>query len=243
MRACLFTILLALLTAQAAYAEPYWSQIGLTTSVTNAPKVLAAADAFMSSKVGKKFPGRLLLQANVADGSDPATHTFVPIFKSAADREKFLSSLEGDASWIEFQTALERLGEARGTVLFRNLRSWGDVNDKDDVWMSHSLTVRDPAAVAAAMDAFMASPTGKKSPGQVYLSAVVAGGVTPVTHVISVGYESVEEMADWLTVRNASTDWATFQTSMRKSSDYLGGALASDVRAWGPATMKQITSP
>ena len=39
------------------------------------------------------FPGKLLLQANVADGGNPATHTFVPIYKSAAEREKFVQSL------------------------------------------------------------------------------------------------------------------------------------------------------
>jgi hypothetical protein len=232
--------ILSLLLAQASGAEPWWAQLSLSTSAANAPKVVAAADAFMSSEVGKTFPGRLLLQANVADGSNPATHTFVPIYKSAADREAFVQSLQGNAAWAQFQAALADLGEPGGQVLYRNLARWGDINDTDDVWMAHAFQVEDPAAFAAAVDAFLKSPTGQKFPGQVYLSAVVAGGMTPVTHVISVGYDSVLEMAEWLPVRNGSSDWATYQPASDEVSTYLGGSLASDVKSWGPATMKDI---
>lgn len=234
--------ILALLFAQAAAAEPYWAQISLTASAANAPGVLAAADRFMSSEVGKTFPGRLLLQANVADGEGPATHVFVPIYRTAADREAFVQSLQGHASWQEFQRELEELGQPGGTVLYRNLRSWGDANDTDHVWMAHAFDVEDPSAFLAALDAFMASPTGKKFPGQVYLSAVVAGGMTPTSHVISVGYDSVQEMAEWLPLRDASSDWAAYQKASNRASRYLGGSMANDLKTWGPAGMKDIVA-
>lgn len=239
---CIPTIL-SFLLAQASAAEPYWAQIGLATSATNASKVRAATDGFMNSEVGKTFPGRLLLQANVADGAEPATHVFVPIYKSAADREAFVASLQGNPAWREFQAALEGLGEPGGTVLYRNLASWGDINDTDTVWMAHAFDVSDPAAFAAAVDALLKSPTGKKFPGQAYLSAVVAGGTSPVSHVISVGYASVQEMAEWLPVRDASADWATYQDASSKVSEYLGGSLATTIEAWGPAGMKDIVAP
>ena len=58
----------SLLFAAGAGAEPWWAQIGLTTTTENAPKVVAAADRFMGSEAAKAFPGRLLLQVNTADG-------------------------------------------------------------------------------------------------------------------------------------------------------------------------------
>lgn len=239
----LFLVPFVLAGSLAAAAEPWWSQIDLAATPSHAPQVVAAADKFMSSEIGKTFPGRLMLQANVADGADPATHSFVPIYKSAADREAFVQKLQGNAAWAEFQRTLEQLTQPGGQVLYRNVKSWGDINDTDDVWMSHALHVTDPAAYLAALDALMASPTGKKFPGQVYLSSVVAGGVTPMTHVVSVGYDSAKEMADWLAVRDASADWAAFDRASDEASDYLGGSLANTVKTWGPAGMKDIVAP
>jgi L-rhamnose isomerase len=64
--------------------------------------------------------------------------------------------------------------------------------------------------------------------------------MSPVTHVVSVGYASVEEMASWLTIRDASADWATYQAASRKVSQYLGGSLANTARTWGSAGMKDV---
>jgi hypothetical protein len=75
----------------------------------------------------------------------------------------------------------------------------------------------------------------------VYLSVVVAGGITPVTHVISVGYDSEAEMEAWTTTRDASADWATFQKESRKAAEYLGGSLARELKSWGPATLSSLS--
>ncbi|MBW2495894.1 MAG: hypothetical protein JRF61_01360 [Deltaproteobacteria bacterium] len=243
MKSILSFTILVLFVGHAASAEPYWAQISMTTSAPKAPKVVAAMEKLMSSEVGKTFPGRMLLQSNVADGNDPATHTVVPIYRSASDRDAFVKRLQESKEWADFQATLDRLGKPGGTVLYRNLASWGDINDTDDVWMAHAFSVSDPAAFAAALDAFMNSPTGKKAPGQVYLSAVVAGGISPVSHVISVGYASIEEMAAWLPVRDASSDWASFVQAGQNAGTYLGGSMAADIQTWGPIGMKEIVAP
>lgn len=233
----------ALLASQTAAAEPVWSTISFTTTPSNAPQVLAAADALMSSEVGKTFPGKLLLQVNAADGANPATHTFVPIYRTAAERETFVKSLQASAAWTTFQAALEKTTEPGGTVLNEVLKHWGDVNDTDRVWMVYAFDVSDPAAFVAALDTFLASATGKKSPGQGYLSAVVAGGISPVTHVISVGYDSETELAAWQAVRNASADWAAYQKASAPAAELLGASLARDLKTWGTATLPQLVAP
>jgi hypothetical protein len=238
-----FALIGVLLTSQTAAAEPVWSQISLTAAPSNAAQVVAATDKLMSSEIGKTFPGKLLLQINAADGTNPATHTFVPIYKTAAEREAFVQSLQGNAAWTEFQATLERVTQPGGTVMNQVLKHWGDINDTDHVWTAHAFDVRDPARFLAAINAFMASATGKKFPGQVYLSGVVAGGLSPVSHIISVGYASEAEMADWLAVRDASADWAAYQTASEPTGEFLGTTLARDIKSWGPATLQQLVAP
>jgi hypothetical protein len=243
MKRIAFVLIGALIASPTASAEPVWSMISLAATPSNAAQVVAATDKLMSSEVGKTFPGKLLLQSNTADGTDPATHTFVPIYRTAAEREAFVRSLQGSTAWTDFQAALEKATQPGGTVLYQVLKHWGDVNDTDHVWMAHAFDVSDPVAFRAAIDAFMASSTGKKFPGQVYLSSVVAGGMSPVTHVISVGYDSEAEMAAWVAVRDPSADWATYQKASRPTSEYLGVTLARDLKSWGPATLPQLVAP
>jgi len=235
-------VVVILLWSHTSSAGPSWSQISFTTAASQAPAVLAAADRFMSSPLGKTFPGKLLLQVNAVDGANPATHTFVPIYKSTAEREKFVQSVQGNEAWTAFQSEMERLTQPAGIVLYRNVKSWGVINETDHVWMAHAFAVSDPPRFLAALDRLMASSTGKKFPGQVYLSAVVAGGLSPVSHVISVGYDSEVEMDAWREVRDPSADWAAYLAASQGVSDYLGASMARDLKTWGPATLAEIVA-
>ncbi len=218
---------------QVAAAGPVWTVFSFSTTPQSAPKVLAAAEKLMASAVGTEYPGRLFLQANVANGSDPTTHSFVPVYKTAAERETFLQKLQADEAWTAFQKTMTAESEPVAEVSYRVVKSWGDRADTDAVWMAHAFSVRDPAKMLAALEALMVSPTGQKFPGQVYLSEVVAGGISPVTHVISVGYASDAEMHDWLAVRDPSPDWAAYLDASRAVSDYLGAGQARTMKTWG----------
>jgi len=243
MKRIAFAAIGILLLGQTAAAEPTWSSIGFSTTASKAPQVVAAADKFMSSEVGKTFPGKLLLQVNTADGDDPATHTWVPIYKTVAEREAFIQSVQGKPAWNEFLGVMEKVSQPTSTVFYRTLKSWGDINDTDHVWAAYSFNVSDPAKLLAAVDALMASPTGQKFPGQVYLSQVVVGGISPVSHAISVGWASEAEMEAWRAVRDPSPDWAAYQAASGPVAEFLGGTLARDIKSWGPATLKDLTAP
>ena len=229
--------------AQSAAALPTWSTLSVTTTPQNAPEVVAATDKLMSSAIGKQAPGRLLLQVHIADGDDPATHTFVPIYKSAADREAYMQKLVADPAWADFEATIARISQPVAQVVYRTLKSWGEVVDTDHVWLSHAFAVSDPPALFAALEKLMASETGKKFPGQVHLSGVVAGGIAPVTHMISVGYASEAEMEAWFDSRVGSADWAAYLEVARASAQYLGGSMALDVKAWGSVSLGDLAAP
>jgi hypothetical protein len=222
-----------LFLGQSAAASPTWSTLSVTTTAENAPKVVAATDKLMNSAIGKQATGRLLLQVQVANGDNPATHTFVPIYKSAADREAYMQKLMADPAWADFQATLAKLAQPVSQVIYQTLKSWGEVVDTDQVWMAHAFAVSDPPALLAALEKLMASETGKKFPGQVHLSGVVAGGISPVTHTISVGYASQAEMEAWTDSLMGNADWEAYLKASRASAQYLGGSMALDVKAWG----------
>ena len=108
---------------------------------------------------------------------------------------------------------------------------------------TNAFSVKDEPAFLAALNKLMASPTGKKFPGQVYLSSVRAGGLTPVTHLISVGYASEAEMEAWLATRDASKDWKAYLDTSDKFGELLGSSMARDLKSWGPATLADIVAP
>ena len=240
MRRIAFLAFSFLFFAQTAAANTSWSMISFTTTPQNAPVVLAAADKLMQSAAGKTFPGRLHLQASLVDGANPATHSFVPIYASAKEREDFAVKLQADPAWGEFMETMSSTTQPVATTLHRTLKSWGMPDDSDRVWMAYAFSVRDPAAFRAAVDQLMASPTGKKFPGQVHLSSIVAGGLSPVSHVISVGYQSEAEMEAWEEMRDASADWAAYLQASRPAADFLGASLARDLKIWGPASLKDL---
>jgi hypothetical protein len=234
---------LLLLVGESAAASTSWSLISFATTPANAPQILAAADKLLSSPAGKEFPGRLLLQAHQADGANPATHSFAPIYESAAQREAFVEKLQKDPAWTEFQATLAQLTQPVSVVQHRTLKSWGKIEDTDKVWAAHAFDVRDAGAFAAALDAFMKSAKGKAFPGQVHLSQVVAGGLSPVSHVISVGFASEAEMETWNDSLDGNADWNAYLAASQASSEYLGGNLSRDLKAWGPASLEDLAVP
>jgi hypothetical protein len=241
-RIALATIGLCFLS-QAAAAAPSWAVIGFATRPQDIPRILAATDELMSTATGKEFPGKLLLRAHVADGADPATHSFVPIYETAAQREAFVQKLRADPAWKGFLEVFTELTQPVSQVLYGGVKSWGEIADSDPVWVSHAFDVSDPAAFLAAFDAFLASPTGKKFPGQVHLARVSAGGMTPVTHVVSVGYASEAEREAWLETRSGSTAWAAYVEATNASSRLLGTSLFRTLASWGPATLSDSVAP
>jgi hypothetical protein len=230
-----------LLFSQSAVASPSWSAISFSATQRNVSKVTAAADKLMGSEAGKEFPGRLILQVHVADGANPATHSFIPIYKSAAAREAFVKALQADPAWDEFAAKMTELTQPVSNTLNRTLKSWGEIVDTDHVWAGYAFDARDPAAFIAALDKFMGSATGKKFPGQVHLSEVVAGGITPISHVISVGCASEAELEAWNDSLDASADWTAYIDASRKSAEYLGGDLSRDLKTWGSASLDELT--
>jgi hypothetical protein len=228
-----------------AEAGPGLSLLEISATPQNLAKVTAAIDKWMASPVGKQYKGQLLLQANVADGSNPATNSVVDIYHSLADFEAFGKLAQNDPAWAEFLNTVVPISTITSSSLVGVVKSWGDVNDTDMVWNVHYLTVKDPAGVMAALDAWMASPGGKKFPGQMYLLSMDAGGVSSpdVSGMVSVGFASMAEMETFNDGLDNDKDFATFIAAIEKASTHVGASIAQTVKVWGPGKLKALTKP
>lgn len=219
-----------------AHAGPGWDVTSFATSPANAPKLVAAIDEWMAAG-GKDYPGQVTLNFNEADGNDPATHTIIATFPSVAEMEAYNQKVQSDeqltAQWGKlmkvFTDNVTPVQTTRGSFV----KNWGEIDPADSVWMHHMLSTTDAAAVVSAFDRWMNSATGKKSPAQVHLSSVVAGGMGAPTHVVSVGFASQAEAEQWQESLAGNADYQTFLESVQEVAEYHGANLAIRVKTWG----------
>lgn len=150
-----------------------------------------------------------------------------------AYNQKVQSSEKMAAEWAKlmqvFADNVTPVQTTRGSFV----KNWGEVDPADSVWMHHMVTASDAAAVVAAFDRWMNSPTGKKSPAQVDLSSVVAGGMGSPSHVVSIGYASQAEAEKCQDSLAGNQDYQTFLAAVQQVAEYHGANLAIRVKTWG----------
>jgi hypothetical protein len=229
-----------------ALAAPGSAVSTLRVLPLDVPKVIAAYDKLMATPVGKQFKGRLVLLSHLADGADPSTVTLVSLYHSQAEYEVYSKVLmDNEAVRAEFLSAVVPIAQQVLTGRTESVKSWGDINDTDTVWENFYFTVTDYAAFVAAMDAWLATPAGKKFPGQGHLIAITDGGAAPGTpdFAITVGYASVaEKEAYWDPLVN-DPDWNKYLAASAKAAKFLGADLSRTLKTWGPASMQSVSGP
>ncbi|TFG97143.1 MAG: hypothetical protein E4H11_02330 [Myxococcales bacterium] len=220
-----------LLLSTTASAGPNWQTIELSISLADAPKVQAALDKLMSSS-GVDLKGNVSLMANVAGGD--TSHLIISSFDSRAEREAWIKKLRASDAWAAYAKATDGMAEATRTSRMNFVKSWGEENaDSDVFWAIHAFSVRDAPAFVAAIDALQASDAGKASAAQVHLSEVAAAGLTPVSHLISVGYASEAQAEASNAAMRPTKAWATYLEASRKAGTHQGTFLMRTLATWG----------
>lgn len=181
---------------------------------------------------GDKLTGNVALMANVAGGEASASHTIISSFDSRAEREVWFQALVASPAWTEFIQATSGILERHGNSRMNFVKSWGEENDEDVFWEIYAFTVTDLDGFSGAIDVLLASDTGKKFPGQVHLSEVAAAGMSPVTHLISVGFESEAQAEAWGDLMVTSKDWASYQEAAGKVSTFAGAYMIRTIKTW-----------
>jgi hypothetical protein len=244
MRILKFTLAMFCLVALNAMAAPGYTVTSFKVDAMKGEAVVAALDEWMASDAGKEYKGRLLLQAHTQDGLNPATHSIVGIYSSMTEAEAFGNHVVGNeealAAWMTMISKISPITEQTFTGRYARLAGWGDMSDKDRIWIQHSLTTQDAASTYRAFDAWMTSKAGQKFPGQLHLLQTIAAGLGGGSHVVNIGFESLAEMEKWNEMTAASAELTQLLHTFSVVNEYHGANLATDVKAWGKSLKSVI---
>jgi len=237
MRTIKYILVLLCLSAMNVMAAPGYTVTSFSVDPMQGPMVVAALDEWMESDAGKKYKGRLYLQAHTQDGADPSTHSIVGVYSSMAEAEAFGNYVGENeaalAAWMKMVGKITPISTQTYRGRYANIRTWGDISDKDRVWMQHSITTADAGSTYRALDAWMNSESGKKFPGQLSLARTVAAGAGAGSHAVIMGFESLAEMEQWNEMSGSSVGLANLLHTFSVINEYHGATLATDVKVWG----------
>ena len=128
MKLNLLAIVAGLLISLQVHAAPSFKIYEVTVPASKQATVLSSIDKFMNSEKGKSYKGGLHVNAILANGVSPATHTFVLLMDSMADIAAWESSLPGNSDIMEFWTTLEANSTPVDEYMGSLVKTWGTIS-------------------------------------------------------------------------------------------------------------------
>jgi len=221
--------LVGLSMALTANAAPSFKTYDLTVPLTKQAAVVEATNKFMATEMGKSYKGSLHLNSYLANGMNPATHSFVLLMDSMADIADWENGLAGNDDIMEFWSALEANSTPVSEYMGSLVKTWGDISNDDRVWQVTRFYSTDPMTMLSSIDALFAA-TGDEFSGQTAVHALTMGNRDGAnnsfsTHMLVNGFESVGEMEQWIAYLNTQPAWAEFLGAVRSSTTWQGTDL------------------
>ena len=201
-----------------------------------AARIVAASDELMSSDFAKNnFQGSSHLDAYIANGSNTATHSFAVLQPSMAAHQDWMNALQNSPEGQKFFSAMNANSTPITERINSFMQSYGTPSNDHVVWLIHQLNVN-PTKVPALIKAFERVDEGTKGefPGQFGLSAV-AFGQEDVTHLLTVGYASIEEMESWEDQLSDNPAINRFWKTFEKLGEWKGNDLLVNARVYDSA--------
>ena len=232
-------LLITLLALSTAYisAGQIWTQYDFRVDTPeSAAKIVAASDELMASKFAKNnFKGSSHLDLYLANGSNTATHSFALLQPSMAAHQEWMTSLQNSPEGQKFFTVMNENSTPITERINSFLQSYGTASNDDVVWLIHQLNVK-PSKVKALTRAFEKVDKNTKGdfPGQFGLSAV-AFGQEDVTHLLTVGYSSIEEMESWEDQLGSNKAINNFWKTFDNLGEWKGNDLLINARIYDSA--------
>jgi|TARA_B100000767_G_scaffold272276_1_gene299601 hypothetical protein len=230
-------ITLMAITSTFMSAGQIWTQYDFKVNDSeSAAKIVAASDELMASEFTKNnFKGSSHLDLYLANGSNTATHSFALLQPSMAAHQEWMTALRNSPEGTKFYSTMNDNSTGITERINSFVQSYGTASNEDVVWLIHQFNAK-PSKVAAVVKAFEKLDKGTQGdfPGQFGLSAV-AFGQEDVTHLLTVGYSSVEEMESWEDQLGSNKSINDFQKTMDKLVEWKGNDLLINARVYDSA--------
>ena len=234
-------ILVMALGAYLVSAGQVWTQFDFQVDSPEAQaKIIAASNELMSTNFAKEnLKGSVHLDVYISNGSSPATHSFAVLQPSMAAHQEWMMALQNNPEGQKFFRALNENSTPVNERINSFIGSYGTASNSDNVWLIHQLRI-DPADTQRLIKAFeqVDKDIEGQFPGQFGLSAV-AFGQDDVTHLLSVGYESVAEMESWEDKVATNEGTQKFLKTMSKFAEWKGNDLLFNALIFDDAQTKE----
>ena len=213
------------LFALGASAAQMWSRYEIEAKPGAQLGLIAAFDAFNATAAANADPVTIYFSAVNFNGQSRATHSFSVLHGSRTDMANYWLNIQQTPEWIAMSATQANLASPVSDFAATIVKGLGEASNSDTRWVTMYLNVSDPAALLSAFDKAMGSSTGKKFPGQMWLSQIEFGHDRPggiATHVLTAGYESTAERESWMDRMNDSKEGKAMWASVRKTSEIVG---------------------
>ena len=120
MRSLYFLVLVFSLSLapQLLKAQAFWIDHSWQVAPNNEKRFMTAFEEFRKSEIYQQFKGKIWFNVNVADGADPATHSFATVYDSLEEFEELSAQLAVNDDWFKFRRALSAAGNLVTTTTY-----------------------------------------------------------------------------------------------------------------------------
>jgi len=189
-----FLVTLGLVFTPLIYAQQPFQTFDMI--VSDPAGVVAALNKYQESPTGQQSTSTVILSQYVANGESLATHQILVVYPSNQEMDLNLMRNATSADWAEFLNDMQDSASVEAEGIGQILAMAGNPNDPVATAMGrtnviYQLSVDDPATYAAAWSDFSGANLQEGTVS--YLSAVLAYGANPATHVVNNVYQSPGE--------------------------------------------------
>ena len=236
-----FLLCLAVLLSEAAladnHAQPtvYGQYFAIVASDPDA--VVAAMQKYRQSATGQKLSSNVTLSANIANGTDKATHTVAVFYPSAAAMEADMAASIGTSDREAFINAINNAAtiETENVFTQTNARINNESLGGEGVAsMLFGLTVFDAGRYREALNTLFASDAAAAFSGNVFSGTVVAMGEVPGTHWVSFQAKSMGTLLSGVEAFMNSRDFANYAKDASEFRRVEGRYISVAILTLGP---------
>lgn len=189
----------------------YGQYFGIVASDPEA--VVAAMTKYRQSATGQKLSSTVTLSANVANGTDNATHTVSVFYPSAAAMEADMAASMGSSDRAAFVNAMSNAA----TIETENVFTQTNTRTNDESLggagvanMLFGITVLDADRYTKALETILNSDAAGAFPGNMSSGTVVAMGEVPGTHWVSFQAKDMGTLLSGVEAFMSSKDFANY---------------------------------
>ncbi len=220
-----------------ASANAIWVDFQVAVNPAKQGAVVSAFNKYKATQTGLAFPGVMFLNAQVANGANPATHNLAVVYNDQKEWETRSASIASSPDFLQFQAALASSGQIVSETVYEHVVGFGKNVAESKQFIGYAMNVRNAARYAELMQGTAEGPDSLSSIASIDLWAVKAGGQPGVTHIVVIG---VESRADYLNDPLTLRVMPPFQKQLSRVREIVGVSYVDNIATTGQLGSAEI---